>query len=486
MIGFTTLPQNLLRRFSEEQIVAAWLSPVGLASMATNGTYRLPWHLAQINRKLMQVEAGLCKRLLIAAPPRHGKSELVSNYFPPHYLGRFPDRRVILASYESSLARRSGRHGRDVLAAFGPDLFRVNVARRSSAANQWDIEGRAGGMITAGRGAGLTGKGANLLVIDDPLKDNKEANSATIREGLWTWFQSVAYTRLAPNAAIVVMATRWHEDDLTGRLLRDETAGGDKWDKLFLPAVEDGVALWPEQYPMDALEEKKRMIGSYFWSAMYQQQPQPSTGTIFKREHFRYYDEVEGVYHLYNLDGTRRSFPVENCWKFQTCDPAATEKEENDFFVLDTWAVTPQADLILVDVFRDHAATTRHLDIMRSQFLLHRPVVQGVENKTFGLNIIQAARLQGLPIVPLKADVDKVARSRTIAARFEAGQVFFRRGAAWLTDRETELTSFPKGRYDDAVDTTSYGGIVLATSLAQGQTTTATIVQNNRLTISQV
>ena len=156
------------------------------------------------------------------------------------------------------------------------------------------------------------------------------------------------------------------------------------------------------------------------------------------------------------------------CWCFQTCDPAATEDERNDWFVLSTWMVTPDRDLLLLDVFREHAETTKHEQILRAQWELHHPANQGVEKAAFGLNIIQACLKAGLPIKPLPAEGDKVARARTVAARYETGTVYHRLGAPWLGDWEDELVDFPSGAHDDQVDCASYAGIELVHSSQYG------------------
>lgn len=221
-------------------------------------------------------------------PPRHGKSELASKYFPAWYLGVHPEHRIILASYESSFAAEWGRKARDVLVEYG-HLYGVQVRQDSSAADHWNLLKRRGGMDTAGRGAAITGRGADLLVLDDAsAKNYEEAMSPTIREHTWDWFTSTAYTRLSPNGKVVVIATRWHEDDLSGRLIKQ---GG--WHVLSLPAIAEeddemgrlpGEPLWPEMFGLDALEQIKTTIGAHKFAALYQQRPIPSTGSTFKRE----------------------------------------------------------------------------------------------------------------------------------------------------------------------------------------------------------
>jgi predicted phage terminase large subunit-like protein len=413
---------------------------------------------------------------MIFWPPRHGKSEFTSKYFPAWFEGRFPDKRVILTSYEADFASQWGGKVRDLLEDHGENIFGVEISQDSSAKDRWNIKGKEGGMQTAGVGGPITGKGADVLIIDDPIKNDKEAASKTTREAHKTWYQSTAYTRLEPGGSIIIIMTRWHEDDLAGWLLKEEKEAikqglePEGWEVLRLPAIaeendilgrEVGRALFPERYDEKALEKIKRAVGSYFWSAMYQQRPQPDGGSIFKRSYFHYFTDDGEYYTLYRAEGGNKRYLKTACWIFQTCDAAATEKEKSDYFVNSTWAVTPESDLLLLDVFREKAETTKHLQVMQDQLTRWSPTFQGVENKTYGLNIIQTCIQKGYPIKELKADTDKVSRARPMSARYENGAVYHRQGAPWLSDYEDELIAFPNGEHDDQVDTASYAGIVL-------------------------
>ena len=404
-------------------------------------------------------------------PPRHGKSELTSKYFPAWYLGNFPDRRIIISSYEADFAASWGRKSRDVLEEWGSKLFGIKIRSDSSAGNRWDIENHDGGVNTAGVGGPIIGKGAHVLIIDDPVKNAEEANSKTMREKIWEWWKSTAYTRLEPGGAVILIMTRWHEDDLAGRILAEMENGGESWKEVCLPALAEendpigrvpGEALFPERYNETAIQEIQKTIGGYWFSALYQQRPSPAEGKIFKRSWFRYFTieihEKEKYYLLHTETGVKR-IESNKCSIFQTCDPAATESEQSDYFVLSTWAMTPEKDLLLLDVFRERAETTKHEFIMKSQYQLWKPNFQGVENRTFGLNIIQGLKKTGLPIRPLKADSDKISRAWTVAARYEIGAVYHLLNAPWLADIEKELLDFPNGVHDDFVDTASYAGI---------------------------
>ncbi len=395
---------------------------------------------------------------------------LIGEYFPAWYLGLNPDHRVIYTSYEADFAASWGMKARNVLEEWGQELFSVRVNSRSSAAKRWDIEEHKGGMNTAGARGPITGKGAHVFVIDDPVKSDQEAESKTFQERNYDWFRSVARTRLRKDGAIILVMTRWNENDLAGKLLQAAKDGGEQWTVLKLPALakendllgrKEGEPLCPELHDRSSLLDTKDTLGSYWWSALYDQEPAPQGGTIFKRSWFQYFREEGQYYVLLRSDSSPKRVEKSRCWIFQTCDPAATEKEKSDFFVLATWAVTPDKDLLLLDVFREKAETVKHKKILKSQFDRWQPKFQGVENRTFGLNIIQECKGEGLPVKALDADVDKVARARPVAARYEVGTVYHRQNAPWLTEWEDELVTFPNGQKDDQVDNAAYAGIVV-------------------------
>lgn len=413
------------------------------------------------------------KRLIVTEPPRHGKSELISRYFPAWYLGIFPDERIILTSYEADFAASWGRKARDTVEEFGGELFGIRVRQDSSAANRWDIEGHSGGMVTAGAGGPITGRGGNVIIIDDPFKNAEEANSKRIRDKVWEWYQSTLYTRLEPGGAIIIVMTRWHEDDLVGRLLNPEYGEVEDWEIINLPAVaeegdvlgrEPGEALWPERYDLAELKRIKKTVGSYWWNALYQQKPSPAAGNKFKRAWFRYFeiDDEHVVLHTPGEEQERKRVPLNQCWCFQTCDPAASTKTSADYFVLATWLVTPNRDLLLRDIIRTRLEGPDQPKLFEQGYRRWNPKLQGVETKNMGLTLYQELRRKGLPVLDLKAETDKETRALPVMARMEAGTVYFLQGASWLGDYEDELLVFPNGEYDDQVDVTSYAGIIVA------------------------
>lgn len=274
-------------------------------------------HHYLICEKLEAVERGDIRRLMIEMPPRHGKSELASRRFPSWFLGRNPEKSIIAASYNSDLASDFGRDVRNIVKENQfKMLFNTSLAADSAAAGRWHTD-KGGSYVSAGVGTSVTGRGAHVLLIDDPFKDRKEADSETVRDNVYNWYLSTAYTRLEGEVleqdhdplwrdveqaeqegkrfegAIVVINTRWHEDDLSGRLLRDMEAGADQFERLALPAInEHGEALWPAKYPISRLNEIKATltrVSNREWNSLYQQKPTAEEGGFFRREWFKRY-----------------------------------------------------------------------------------------------------------------------------------------------------------------------------------------------------
>ncbi|MEJ0017522.1 MAG: terminase family protein [Acetobacteraceae bacterium] len=311
--------------------------------------YRAAQHHRLICEKLEAVERGECPRLMIFTPPRHGKSELVSRRFPAWFLGRNPTREIISASYGSSLATDFGRDVRNIVASdeFAAVFPGVRLAPDSSAKNRWHTNHR-GGYVAAGVGTGITGRGADILNIDDPVQDRAEAESEVTRKAVWAWYTSTAYTRLMPGGAVVITMTRWHQDDLAGRLLAEADAGGDRWEVIRLPAVavanDDPLGrpvnapLWPERYNAATLAGIRAAIGEREFGALYQQDPQPPGSTFF---------DIANVL----VDGAGVAMPAICDGVFATMDTAVKTGTKNDGTGVAFWAISKRIGhpLILID-----------------------------------------------------------------------------------------------------------------------------------------
>ena len=426
--------QELLRRRSSRSSLIKFTE-------YTLSQYRAAAHHALIAEQLEKIERGEIDRLMINMPPRHGKSELASRRFPAWFLGRHPERSVIAASYNSDLATDFGRQVRNIVASpeYGR-LFPVKLAEDSRAANRWNTES-GGSYVAAGVGTAITGRGADVLLIDDPLKDREEADSELQRDKIWDWYTSTAYTRLAPKGRVIVIQTRWHEDDLSGRLLDEQSKGGDKWTVLDLPAItSDGKALWPDFYPLEILERYRSVLPARDWSALYQQRPTPEEGAYYKREWFRFYDERPKHLRIYGAS-----------------DYAVTDAG-GDYTVHIVVGIDPDDGIYVLDLWRGQTASDVWVKVWLDLVRQHKPLMwveeQGQIIKSIGPFLDKRMREERVYCrrEQVASASDKPTRSRSIQARTAMGKVYLPSKAPWLAEFQAELLAFPAGKHDDMVD----------------------------------
>lgn len=441
--------------------------------------YRVNWHHRLICQKLDEFIEGKNKRLIIACPPRHGKSELVSRRFPAYILGRNPDAKIIACSYGSDLASLLNRDVQRIIsspeyAELFPDTKLNDANVRSTAQENYlrnsdifEVVNHKGVYRSAGVGGAITGMGGDYLIVDDPIRSRADAESPAIRDKVWKWYSSTFRTRRQKDASILITATRWHEDDLTGRLLElaKNNPDADQWEVINLPALSEepleeydqrtgpGQALWPDEFPEVDLLSTKASSTVYEWLSLYQQRPSAAAGNLVKKEHFKYCTLENGVLSL----SENKKFMLSQCKVFQTCDPAASEKASADDFVLATWAQTPQNDLALIDILKTRMETPVQVPLFRQQYTKWRPLQQWVETNGLGISLYQHLIAEGLPIGKLNTGkADKLTRFIPAATRITAGAVYFLAGAPWLNDYEAELLGFPNVKQDGQVDVTSY------------------------------
>lgn len=432
-------------------------------------------------------------RLTISMPPRHGKSFLVSDHLPAWFLTVHPMLRTILASYEADFAASWGTKARNHVQDH-PE-FGVDVSKETRSGSRWNLDGRTGGMDTAGAGGAITGKGAHLFVIDDPIKNAEEAFSSTQRQTIFDWYLSTAFTRLqswgcqecgyenAPSCPheglktpgrMILMNTRWHEDDLNGRVTEKEP---EKWAVLNLPALaedndqmgrERGEALCPSLFTLRALGDIKAAQTPYFWAAMYQGRPNIEGGGLISRP-FRYHrllageGDSPGVYELTDKNGSLSYVPEKDCYRFATMDVAGSVKTSADWTVFSVWDVTPGRILMLTGRERVRMEQSNHEEELR-KWVGAWPGLKfvGIEDKTFGTYLIKnMIRHGGITVRPLKADTDKVSRAIPYGSAIGNGKVSFPSEAPWLQEWEHEHLQFPNSSHDDQVDTGAYAVQIL-------------------------
>jgi predicted phage terminase large subunit-like protein len=408
----------------------------------------------------MQVAAGNWKRVAIFIPPRHGKSETASHYGPTWFLGRLPFWRVILASYEASFAASWGRKVRDSLhEAHERGIFTADVRGDVSSVSEWETTA-GGGMITAGVGGAITGRGGNLLILDDPIKNAEEAASATYRDKVWEWYTSTFYTRQEPGAAVVLMMTRWHQDDLGGRILAlaETTGQGPPWHIINFPGIAEeqdllgrqpGEALWPERYPVDTLEDRRRTLGSYQFNALYQQRPTAREGGFFKRHWFEIVEaapaQVSGRVRFWDLAATEGG----GDW---TRGPRLSLSPEGVIYVEDLQSLQGSPHQVEQLVKLTAAVDGYSVKIRGEQ-------EPGSSGKALAEHYIRLLRGYDVRFAPSSGD--KEVRAAPFAAYAEAGNVKLVNGP-WIGAFLDELCEFPRGAHDDIVDAASAAFGVLA------------------------
>jgi predicted phage terminase large subunit-like protein len=430
--------------------------------------YRDAPHHRLIARHLEAVERGEITRLMITMPPRHGKSMLASEFFPAWYLGRNPDHYVVTATYAQELADDFGRKVKNQIedAAFQAVFPGVGLADDSKSAKRFHIEGQAGGyehgltqrgaFYAVGVGGPLTGRGAHLLLIDDPVKNREDADSEIIRKKTKDWYTSTAYTRLMPGGRIVIIQTRWHEDDLSGWLLAEHKHEG--WVRLDLPAIDDaGKPLWPEQYDIAALEKIRQAIGPRDWSALYQQRPSPDTGDYFRREWLRTVQVMppRGSLHIYGAS-----------------DYAVTA-DGGDYTVHVVVGIDKDSRLYLLDLWRGQASSDVWVETFCDLVKKWKPIGWAEETGQIKAGVgpfLQKRMMERQAFVaretfPTRGD--KAVRAQSIRGRIAQSGLYLPADAPWLADLITEMMTFPVGVHDDQVDALGLIGQVLDRMLAK-------------------
>lgn len=460
----------------------AMASPAGFAARVSGGTFLRPRHVELINTHLVALAEGRIRKLIITLPPRYGKSELCSKYLPAWFLSRWPNRKVILASYEASFAESWGGLARDALLD-ATEWTGVEARDDSKSRREWRIKGHTGVMYSAGRGGRTTGMGAHLFIIDDPFKNSQEADSEVIRQETWNWYLSVANTRMenppewaqhVTNGAQLVIHTRWHEDDLIGRLLESQPG---QWTVINLPAIAEddddalgrqpGEPLWPEMFSLASLEQTRQDLiageGIRWWWALYQQRPTGKEGDEFDMTALRYFDVVPtGEGPALSLNG--RLVPLRRMFRFGTMDVAMSLKTRADWTVASSWAATRDypTDLCWLDVMRKRVQSGGQLDLVRAALDKHDLQYMGIEDKTFGTNLLQEAARARLAVRPIPVETDKVTRAQPAAKVVRANRLWLPREAMpWRDIVESEMTAFPNGKHDDCVDTLSSAAILV-------------------------
>lgn len=404
-------------------------------------------HTDYIAKHLQGIAEGEQKYIIVELPPRHGKSMTITETFPSYYLGRNPEKRVITSAYSDGLARKFGRLNRNKMIEFGQLVFDRKLSNDNGTVNNWTLDNGVGGMIATGIGGSITGEGADLLVIDDPIKNNEEAQSQKIRDKVWDEWETTLSTRLHKGGSVIVVMTRWHEDDFVGRLLQRSPYN---WERIRMPAIaedDDDILGRKIDEPLcvglgfdkDWADLKKQEVGSRTWASLYQQRPSASEGNIFKREWWQFYERVPKKFDKILIS-----------W-----DLTFKESNKSDFVVGSVW-LKKGADKYLIDIVRDRMdfpATLQAVKNLKNKYPKAREIL--IEDKANGPAVISSIQREVSGVIPINPKESKVARAQAITPQIESGNVFLPKDKTFTYDLIEECASFPNGAHDDMVDSMS-------------------------------
>jgi predicted phage terminase large subunit-like protein len=410
-----------------------------------SGGFWVPYsYLKYISQQIAKCIGEGGGRLIVEVPARHGKSNLISFWTPFWYLSLYPEKNVILTTHEADFAASWGRKVRNEL-HFNPHST-IKVTDDSSAAHRWHTK-QGGGMITAGIGGPITGRGGNLIIVDDPVKNEQEASSETYRERTIDWFNSTLLTRCEPKATVIILMTRWHQQDLAGYL---ETEHKDTWKIIRFPAIAEandllgrniGDALCPARYDTEALEKIKRDVGSRVWNSMYQQRPSAEQGELIKRNWFKFY----------------ATLPEKFDEIIQSWDMAFKESNKSDYVVGQVWGKIME-DKYLIDQVRKRMDFPTTIEAVRRMSAKHpKARLKLIEEKANGAAVLATLKREISGLVPYNPTGNKMSRVNAISPDIESGNVYLPlpQLCPWVNDFIEEAVSFPNAAHDDQVDAMS-------------------------------
>ena len=402
--------------------------------------------------------------LVLNIPSQHGKSIAVTETLPSWYLGKNPDKSVIVLAYGDDLAQRFGRRNKEKIENFGKIFFDISLSKTKSANDEFEIEGRKGRMITRGILAGVTGNAANLLIIDDPIKTREEAYSAVTRAKIWNEWLFSCKTRLSGGGKAIIIMTRWHENDLAGQVLKTEKnvvhinipceaedndiLGRKKGEALF-PEIGKGT-VWKDQMKASYLSDPE-LGGIDAWNAIFQGRPSVQGGNIFKRDWFKFYTDLPTMYQT-----------------IISVDAAFKDTKTSDFVAIGVWGKSG-ANVYLLDLINERMDFVRTLEVIR---LMKKKYAEAnmvlIEDKANGSAIISTLRQEIMGIVPVEPLGSKESRAYAIQPFVMAGNVWLPKNAPWVEEYLDQMMRFPKSSKDDMVDMTTQALVRLKDFVAEG------------------
>jgi predicted phage terminase large subunit-like protein len=426
---------------------------------AMDPNFKVGRHTRRLGDLLMKMERDEEDRIGVSMPPRHGKSQMVSIYFPAWYLGRNPDKKVLMVSHTGDLAVDFGRKVRNIVDC---DTYKeifpaVTLAPDSKSAGRWNTN-MGGEYFACGVGSALAGRGAHFLIVDDPFSEQDVlGGNYDVFDRVYEWFTYGARTRLMPQGKVAIVHTRWHPNDLIGKLAKDmsRTDLADQYELFEFPAIfnentDDEKALWPEFYDLDALHRTKASMPLFQWNAQYQQNPTAEEGALVKREWWRKWE---------------REDPPQCEYIIMTLDAAAETNNRADFTALLTWGVfsddnltQSSANIMLLNAINIRVEFPELKEMAMREYKEWEPDSFIVEKKSNGTPLFQELRRLGIPVqefTPHRGTGDKIARINAISDIFRSGMVWYPEGHKWAEAVVEQVAAFPASEHDDMVDCVS-------------------------------
>jgi predicted phage terminase large subunit-like protein len=456
-VNIEKLPADVRKTFRQLQVLHAEKKIQNKAKLDFLSFVKCVWpdfvegsHHRHIADKFNKLATGEINRLIINMPPRHTKSEFASYLLPAWMVGRDPKLKIIQATHTAELAIRFGRKAKNLIDSEDyTKIFKTRLQEDSKAAGRWETSD-GGEYFAAGVGGAITGRGADLLIIDDPHSE-QDAMSKTALEGAYEWYTSGPRQRLQPGGKIVLVMTRWSTKDLTGMLIKNQSeAKADQWHVVEFPAIMDHGSrpkpVWPEYWKLDELEKVQATLPTAKWNAQWMQNPTAEEGAILKREWWRIYDDEE-IPQLQHV--------------IQSYDTAFLKKETADYSAITTWGIfypdeDSGANLILLDAIKGRYEFPELRRLALEQYDYWKPETVIIEAKASGLPLTYELRQMDIPVVnfsPSKGN-DKHARVNAVAPLFESGMIWCPQ-QKFAEEVVEECASFPYGDHDDLVDSTT-------------------------------
>lgn len=459
----TTVDLELIKEESRKEL--ARRNYIDYFQRAHGYTHKPLRHQKHIAPYLQRIADGERLFIIVELPPQHGKSTFITETFPSYYLGKNPDKLSMVVSYSEELYKKFGRKNREKFRAHAEELFDVKISSDTASVSEWGIANHLGQLYSTSILGGATGRGTDLLIIDDPIKNRAEAESKTIRDKIYNEWQDTFYSRLSANGSVIIIMTRWHEDDLVGRLLKEKTL---PWIEIKIPAIaeeddllgrEVGEALAPEIGKDEAwAEQTKRVSGSRGWLALYQQRPTAAGGNVFLRSWIKFY--VPSL--QFKIDNNIEDDDVVILPRLfdrqaQSWDCTFKETDRSDFVSGQVWA-KKKIDYYLLDRHNERMGIIKTIQAIKAMSQ-RWPIARAkyIEDKANGTAVIEMLHKKISGIIPIEPEGGKEVRANAVAPLWEAGNIYLPHPLyrPWVNDYIEQLVSFPNASNDDDVDSMS-------------------------------